>query len=165
MGSKYNSLDELKRKKALLKKEIAEMEDLFTCDNTKESLSAFTNGFTDKYLKEKTQPDGKKKLAINTDEIVKEFSNSVKDKVLNRSSVYAFAKSDAGMNLVENALKIGAVSFVGNYAKKSLYNASWKKKIIGLALIYLAPIALRFIREKLENYQRNKTASSLEQLI
>ena len=89
----------------------------------------------------------------------------MKDKVLNRNSVYGFAKSDAGMNLVENALKIGAVSFVGNYAKKSLYNASWKKKIIGLALIYLAPIALRFIREKLENYQRNKTASSLEQLI
>lgn len=165
MGSKYNSLDELKRKKALLKKEIAEMEDLFTFDNTKESLSAFTNGFTDKYLKEKTQPDGEKKLAINTDEIVKEFSNSVKDKVLNRNSVYGFAKSDAGLNLVENALKIGAVSFVRNYARKSLYNASWKKKIIGLALIYLAPIALRFIREKLENYQRNKTASSLEQLI
>lgn len=165
MGSKYSSLEELRRKKALLKQEVAEIEDLITFDNTKESLSAFTNGFTDKFLKEETKPDGEKKLAINTNEIVKEFSNSVKDKVLNRNSVYGFAKSDAGMSLVENALKIGAVSFVGNYAKKSLYNSSWKKKVIGLALIYLAPIALRFIRQKLENYQRNKTASSLEQLI
>ncbi|MCQ4034945.1 phosphoribosyl-ATP pyrophosphatase [Kaistella montana] len=165
MGSKYSSLEELRRKKALLKQEVAEIEDLITFDNAKESLSAFTNGFTDKFLKEETKPDGEKTIAINTNEIVKEFSNSVKDKVLNRNSVYGFAKSDAGMSLVENALKIGAVSFVGNYAKKSLYNSSWKKKIIGLALIYLAPIALRFIRQKLENYQRNKTASSLEQLI
>ncbi|MCB4235047.1 hypothetical protein LDL59_07935 [Kaistella anthropi] len=104
------------------------MEDLITFDNTKESLSAFTNGFTDKYLKEETHPDGEKKLAINTDEIVKEFSNSVKDKVLNRNSVYAFAKSDAGMNLVENALKIGAVSFVGNYAKKVFTTRAGKRK-------------------------------------
>ena len=79
--------------------------------------------------------------------------------------MYGFAKSDAGMSLAENALKIAAVTFVGNYARKSLYNTSWKKKAIGIALIYLAPIALRFVREKLENYQRNRTASSMEQLI
>lgn len=165
MGSKYSSLEELRRKKALLKKEVSEMEDLITFDNTKESLSAFTNGFTDKYLKEEIQADGEKKVSLDTTEIVKEFSSSVKDSVLNRHSLYGFAKSDAGMSLVENALKIGAVTFVGNYARKSLTNTSWKKRIIGLALIYLAPIALRFIRKKLENYQRNQTASSMEQLI
>ena len=48
MGTKYSSLDELRRKKELLKKEVSEIEDLITFDNTKESLSAFTNGFTDK---------------------------------------------------------------------------------------------------------------------
>ena len=165
MGTKYNSLDELRRKKQLLKNEVSEIEDLLTFDNTKESLSAFTNGFTDKYLKEEIKPDGETSVSIDTGEIVKEFSTSIKDTVLNRNAVYGFAKSDAGLNLVENALKIGAVTFIGNYARKSLYNTSWKKKIIGVALIYLAPIALRFIREKLENYQRNRTASSMEQLI
>lgn len=165
MGTKYSSLEELRRKKQLLKSEVAEIEDLITFDNTRESLSAFTNGFTDKYLKEEIKPDGETSVSLNTNEIVKEFSTSIKDTVLNRNAVYGFAKSDAGMNLVENALKIGAVTFVGNYARKSLYNTSWKKKIIGVALIYLAPIALRYVREKLENYQRNRTASSMEQLI
>ncbi len=165
MGTKYSSLEELRRKKQLLKSEVVEIEDLITFDNTKESLSAFTNGFTDKYLKEEIKPDGETSVSLNTNEIVKEFSTSIKDTVLNRNAVYGFAKSDAGMNLVENALKIGAVTFVGNYARKSLYNTSWKKKIIGVALIYLAPIALRYVREKLENYQRNRTASSMEQLI
>ena len=165
MGTKYSSLDELRRKKQLLKNEVLEIEDLITFDNTKESLSAFTNGFTDKYLKEEIQADGETSVSLDTGSIVKEFSSSIKDTVLNRSAVYGFAKSDAGMSLAENALKIAAVTFVGNYARKSLYNTSWKKKAIGIALIYLAPIALRFVREKLENYQRNRTASSMEQLI
>lgn len=165
MGTKYSSLEELRRKKELLKNEVSEIEDLITFDNTKESLSAFTNGFTDKYLKEEIQPDGETSVSIDTSEIVKEFSNSVKHTVLSRNAVYGFAKSDAGLNLVENALKIGAVTFVGNYARKSLYNTSWKKKAIGLALIYLAPIALKYVRRKLEDYQRNRTASSMEQLI
>lgn len=154
MGYKYKSLEELHKKKALLKKDISEMEDLLTFENSKESLSAFTKGFTDKYLKEETNPKGEKKVTLNTNQIVKELSNSVKDSVLNRNSVYGFAKSEAGVNVIENAIKIGAVSFVGNYAKKNLYNSSWKKKAIGIALIYIAPIALKFIREKLENYQK-----------
>ncbi len=165
MARQYENLEELRKKKSLLKKEVSEMEDLLTFENTKESLSAFTNGFTDKYLKEEIQPDGEKKTALKTNEIVKGFSNTVKDTLLSRNSVYGFAKSDAGMNVMENALKIGAVTFAGNFAKKNLYNSSWKKKAIGLALIHLAPIALKFVRKKLEDYQRNKTTSSLEQLI
>ena len=49
MSTKYNSLEELRRKKALLKKEVSDLEDLLTFDNAKESLSALTHGFTDKY--------------------------------------------------------------------------------------------------------------------
>lgn len=165
MANKFGSLEELRRKKALLKKDISEMEDLLTFENTKESLSALTHGFTDKYLKEEMQPDGEMKVEIKTQEIMKEVSNSVKETVLNRDSIVGFARSEAGSHLVENALKIGAVTFVGNYARKSILNASWKKKAIGLALIYLAPIALRFIRTKLEEYQKNRTTSSMEQLI
>lgn len=165
MGYKYENIEELRKKKVLLKKEVEEMEDLLTFENTKESLSVFTHGFTDKYLKEEIQPDGETKTILKTNEIVKEVSNTVKDNLLSKNAIYDFTKSDAGMNVMENALKIGAVSFVGNYAKKSLYNNSWKKKLIGIALIYVAPIALKFVRKKLGEYQRNKTTSSLEQLI
>ncbi|WHF52217.1 phosphoribosyl-ATP pyrophosphatase [Chryseobacterium gotjawalense] len=165
MSTKYNSLEELRRKKALLKKEVSELEDLLTFDNAKESLSALTNGFTDKYLQESKSVDGETKISLNTGEIVKEISGNIKDSILNKNAVYGFAKSDAGMSIVENAMKLGAVTFVGNYARKNLYNKSWKKKMIGLALIYLAPIALRFIRKKLDDYQKSKTTSSFEQLI
>lgn len=165
MANKYNSLEELRTKKALLKKEISEMEDLLTFDNTKETLSALTHGFTDKYLGEELKPDGEIKTVLKTPEIVQEISNSVKDSVLNRDSVFGFAKSDAGINVIENAMKIGAVTFVGNYARKSISNTSWKKKAIGLALIYLAPIALRFIRKRLEKWQRDRATSSMRQLI
>ncbi|QOW09487.1 phosphoribosyl-ATP pyrophosphatase [Kaistella flava (ex Peng et al. 2021)] len=165
MSTKYNSLEELRRKKALLKKEVSELEDLLTFDNAKESLSALTNGFTDKYLQQDTTQDGETKISLKTNEIVKEISGNIKDSLLSKNTVYGFAKSDAGMSIVENALKLGAVTFVGNYARKSLYNKSWKKKLIGLALIYLAPIALRFFRKKLEQYEKSKTTSSFEQLI
>ena len=165
MSTKYNSLEELRRKKALLKKEVADLEDLLTFDNTKESLSALTHGFTDKYLQEEVDEDGETTVSLKTNEIVKEISGSIKDSIFSKSSVYGFAKSEAGVSIVENALKIGAVTFVGNYARKSLYNKSWKKKLIGLALIYLAPMALRFIRQKIDQYQKSKTTSSFEQLI
>lgn len=165
MSTKYNSLEELRRKKALLKKEVDDLGDLLTFDNTKESLSALTHGFTDKFLQEESTPDGETKITLKKSEIVKEISNNVKDSLLNKSAVLGFAKSDAGINVLENTLKIGAVTFVGNYAKKSLQNSSWKKKLIGLALIYLAPIALRFIRRKIEEYQKSQTTSSFEQLI
>ncbi|UOE39828.1 phosphoribosyl-ATP pyrophosphatase [Chryseobacterium suipulveris] len=165
MGTKYNSLEELRRKKELLKKDVSEMENLLTFENTKESLSAFTNGLTDQFLQEKTAEDGERKVSLNTGAIVKQISNAVTENILSRNAMYGIAKSDAGVNLVENALKLGAVTFVGNYAKKNFYNSNWKKKLIGIALIYLAPIALKYIRKKLENYQRNRTTSSLEQLI
>lgn len=165
MAYKYSSLEELKRKKALLKKDISDIEGVLTFDNTKESLSVLTHGFTDKYLKEEIQPDGEVKVSLKTQDIVKEVSNGLKTNILNRHTMYNVAKSDAGINVIENALKIGAVTFVGNYARKSMLNASWKKKALGFALIYLAPIALRFVREKLEDYQQKRTASSLNQLI
>lgn len=165
MSTKYNSLDELRRKKALLKKEVSDLEDLLTFDNAKESLSALTHGFTDKFLQEDVSLDGETKISLKTNEIVKEISGSLKDSLLSRSSVMNFAKSEGGLSIVENAVKLGAVTFVGNYARKSLYNKSFKKKLIGLALIYLAPIALRFFRKKIEEYQKSRTTSSFEQLI
>ena len=165
MSAKYNSLEELRRKKELLKKEVDDLQDLITFDNTKESLSAITHGFTDKFLEEVPTGDGDTTVSIKTNEIVKEISNSVKETVFSKNTFAGIANSDATVNVIENTLKIGAVTFIGNFARKSLQDTSWKKKLIGLALIYIAPIALRFIREKLEEYQKAQTTSSFEQLI
>ena len=41
----------------------------------------------------------------------------------------------------------------------------WKKKALGIALIYLAPHALKFVREKLEDYQKQETIKSLNKVI
>ncbi len=164
MASKYNSLEELRRKKALLKKEVSDMESILTFDNAKESLSAFTNGFTDQYLKEIPTEDGHSKIAIKKDAIVKEISGAVKSQI-SKNSVMQFAQSDSGNDLFQNAVKLGAVTLVGNYARKNMKNPSWKKKILAMALIYLAPYALRFLRKRIEDYQKNQTVSKMEQLI
>ncbi|MBP0612743.1 phosphoribosyl-ATP pyrophosphatase [Chryseobacterium sp. cx-311] len=165
MGTKYSNLEELRRKKALLKKEVSEMEDLLTFDNTKESLSAFTNGFTDQFLKEETDENGEKTLAVKKEEIMRRISSGVKEQLLSRNAVLGFADSAVKAGAVEDALKLGVVALVGNYARKNLRSTSWKNKLIGAALIYLAPFALRFIRRKLVEYQKNRSVSSMEQLI
>lgn len=165
MGTKYSNLEELRRKKALLKKEVSEMEDLLTFDNTKESLSAFTNGFTDQFLKEETDENGERTVAIKKEEIMRRISTGVKEQLLSRNAVLGFADTAAKSGAVEDALKLGVVALVGNYARKSLRSTSWKNKLIGAALIYLAPFVLRFVRRKLEEYQKNRSVSSMEQLI
>ncbi|MGC4129083.1 MAG: phosphoribosyl-ATP pyrophosphatase [Bergeyella sp.] len=164
MPMQYNSLKELRIKKELLKKDVKDLEDLITFSNPKESLSAITNGFTDQYLTDAPQEDGSHALALNTGNIIKEVSTKIKDNVT-KNSVVNFASSDSGAAMVENALKIGLVTYMGKMAKKNMNSSSWKKKAIGLALIYVAPIALKFVREKLEQYQKNQATSSLEKLI
>lgn len=165
MGNKYDSLEELRRKKALLKQDIAGLEDLLSFENTKESLSAFTNGFTDQYLKEVPSEDGGTKTTLKTDVIIDQVKNEVKENIVSKSAVLGFASSAAKTGLIEDAIRLGATAFVTKLAVKNMNGTSWKKKIIGLALIYLAPMLLRIIRRKLENYQKNRSVSSMEQLI
>ncbi|WP_417431850.1 phosphoribosyl-ATP pyrophosphatase [Halpernia sp.] len=165
MANKYESLQELRRKKALLKKDILDIEDLLTFENTKESLSVLTHGFTDSFLKEETNDDGESTVSLNTKGIVNSISKEVRSKIIDKNNLLDFVKSDIGTSIAENAIKIGIVALVGNYAKKNLNNSSWKKKIIGLALVYLVPTILKFTREKLEEFQKNNRVSSLEQLI
>lgn len=165
MKTNYSSLEELRRKKEMLKNDVSEMEELLTFENTKESLSAFTNGFTDKYLDEKIDEDGETKLAIKGKEIVKEITEEVKEKMINKESMMGFASAAASTGIAEEALKMGAVGLIGNYTRKNLNHSSWKKKILGLAIVYLLPKVLRLIRKKLEQYQKNRSVSGMEQLI
>ncbi|RCU42640.1 phosphoribosyl-ATP pyrophosphatase [Chryseobacterium lacus] len=165
MSYKYNSLDELRRKKELLKKEIADKEDLLTFNNAKRSLSAFTNGYTDQFLKEELDEQGEKKITLKKNEIVRRITGEVKNQIISKSTFMSIADTAIKGGVVDNALKLWAVAFVGNFAKNNIKSSSWKKKLIGIALIYIAPFALRFIRKKLEEYQKNKSVSSMEQLI
>lgn len=164
MGRNYKSLEELKRKKDLLKGEIKDLEALLTFKNTKESLSAFTNGLTDPYLQEKIDEDGEEKTVIRKDVIAKQITSEVKDMLISKNSVGLAASAFKG-NALDGVIKLAVTAMVANYAKKNMRSSSWKKKLLGAALIYLAPVALKFIREKMESYQKRKSLSSMEQLI
>ncbi|WP_265427719.1 phosphoribosyl-ATP pyrophosphatase [Chryseobacterium sp. YIM B08800] len=165
MGRNYESLEELKRKKKLLKDEIHDLEALLTFKNTKESLSAFTNGLSDQYLQEKVDDDGEEKTVIRKDVIAKQLTSEVKGMLLNKNTAVGLASSAFSGNAIDGIIKLGVTALVANYAKKNMKSSNWKKKVLGAALIYVAPIALKFVRKKLENYQKTKSVSSMEQLI
>ncbi len=163
--AKYSSLEELRRKKALLKNEVQEMESLLKFENTKESLSAFTDGFTDKFLLTEPSEDGKLKTVLNKKEITKEITNNVKNKMVNKNSMMNMANFATEQGLVESAIRLGATTLIGNFAKKNMKSNNWKKKLIGIGLLVLAPIILKMVRKKLDEYQKNKSVSSMEKLI
>jgi len=165
MSRKYESLEELKRKKELLKSEIEDLEGLLTFKNTKESLSAFTNGLTDQYLKEKIDDDGEEKTVLRKDVIAKQLTSEVKDLFLSKDTAMGITGSAFKANALDTVVKLAVTAFVANYAKKNMRSSNWKKKILGAVLIYVAPMALKFVRKKLEAYQKTKSVSSMEQLI
>ena len=165
MGRNYENLNELRIKKKLLKGEIDDLENLLTFKNTKESLSAFTNGMTDQYLQEKVDENGEEKVVIRKDVIAKQVTSEVKDILLNKNTAIGIAGSALGGNALDGVVRLGVTALVGNYAKKNMKSSNWKKKLLGAAMIYLAPIALKYVRKQLESYQKNKSVSSLEQLI
>ena len=164
MATKYTNLDELRSEKRLLKQEIGELEDILTFKNKKESLSVMTSRVTDKFLKETENEDGKISLSIDTQNIMREVSLGMKE-TASKKNMLNLANDGVRSGLLETTIKMGTVALVGNFAKKSVMNKNWKRKLVGLALVYVAPYALRYVRKKLDEYQRNKTASSLEKLI
>lgn len=165
MSRNYSSLEELRRKKKLLKSEVEDLEGLLTFKNTKESLSAFTNGLTDQYLKEKIDEDGEETTVLRKDVIAKQLTSEVKDLLLNRNTAMGIAGSALKGDAMDTLVKLAVTAFVANYAKKNMRSSNWKKKVLGAALIYVAPMALKFLRTKLEAYQKTKSVSSMEQLI
>lgn len=165
MGSENNNLEALRKRKEMLKSEVSEMEKLISVDHLKDSISEFTNGYSDKFLKESVDMDGHKSFSLKTDAIMKEVANEVKDRVIGKNSLLSLAGSASKSGLVEEAVKLGVTAFIGNYAQKNLKNTNWKKRAIGLALVYVAPIVIRYAVKQLEDYQKHKSVSSLEQLI
>ncbi|HBN6703811.1 TPA: hypothetical protein L3261_002045 [Elizabethkingia anophelis] len=136
MGAKYNSLDELAKKKAIMKGEVKDMENLLRFNNVKESLSVITGGMTDKFLVEKHITNSKGEVSHKTG--ISLNAESIKD------------------SMIDNAIRLGTVALVTNFAKKNLYHSSWKKKVLGLAIIYGAPILLRKVTSLIEDWQEKE---------
>jgi hypothetical protein len=120
---------------------------------------------TDQYLKENVDEDGDEKVVLRKDVIAKQITSEIKDAFFSKKAVAGIATSAVKGDAVDILIKLGVTALVGNYAKKNIKSSNWKKKLIGAAMIYLAPIALRYVRQKLENYEKNKSVSSMEQLI
>ncbi|HEX7870075.1 MAG TPA: phosphoribosyl-ATP pyrophosphatase, partial [Chryseobacterium sp.] len=106
MGRNYESLEELKRKKRLLKGEISDLENLLTFKNTKESLSAFTNGLTDQYLKEQIDEEGEEKTVIRKDVIAKQITSEVKDLFLSRNTAMGIAGGAFKGDAIDTVIKL-----------------------------------------------------------
>lgn len=159
-----NNLEKLRQKKEKLKKEISDIESLMKFEDKKKSLSYLTNGFTDRFLEQSTSSTGEPQLSIKTAEVAKSIGQSVIHQAENKS-IINFNNSGLTENLLENALKIGGIALAGNIAKNQLQKRGWKGKLLGTAMVYLLPVAAKFISEKVENYQKKKSISSLEKLI
>lgn len=165
------NLSDLKERKELLKQNIADIEQKLSFENPKESLSVLTNGLTDQFLAEKTDKEGNSQLSLKTGEILSFATGGVSDNFL-KTKINEYGKEQLSINtpniigsITENALKLGVATLVTNYAKKNLNHADWKKKAIGIALIYAAPYALKLLREKLDDFQKQETLKSLNKII
>lgn len=165
------NLEDLKKRKEVLRQNITDLEEKLSFSNPKESLSAFTNGLSDQFLLDKVDEEGNHKIALKTSEILSFATGGASENFL-KSKINEYGEEQLGINtrnimgsVAENALKLGAAALVTNYAKKNLYDSNWKKKAIGVALIYVAPYALKFLREKLDDYQQKETLKSLEKIV
>lgn len=165
------NLEDLKKRKELLKQNISEIEDKLSFKNPKESLSVITNGLSDQFLSDKTDEEGNHKLALRTSEILSFATDGASENFL-KTKINEYGEEKLGINtqnvvgsIAENAMKLGIAAIATNYAKKNLYHSSWKKKAIGLALIYLAPYILKFVREKLDEFQKQETLKSIEKIM
>ena len=165
------NLADLKKRKEHLKQNISEIEEKLSFKNPKESLSAITNGLSDQFITDKTDEEGNHKLALKTSEILSFATGGTSENFL-KTKINEYGEEQLGINtqnivgsVAENALKLGVAEIATNYAKKNLYHSDWKKKAVGLALIYLAPYALKYVREKLDDYQKQETLKSLEKIM
>ncbi|EKB59755.1 hypothetical protein [Bergeyella zoohelcum] len=165
MATKYTSLDELRKAKAALKTEIERQERLFTFENGKQSLGAITGGLTDRYLNNTPADDGGIKTVLNKDNIIQDVKIGVKNRIFNRNAFVKIASSALKGESVEGIIKMGVILGTAALAKKKMKSKSWKDKLLGAALIYLAPTALRFVQKKLDEVQKQKSINSLEKII
>lgn len=133
------NLEKLQAKKNKLQNEVNELQELLTFRNPKESLRELTNGLSDNYIKEKKTENGQVKLGLKTSPITS--------------------------LLAENVLKLGSVAVINRIGKKTMKTKSWKFKLLGLVLVYVAPFVIKKLGEKLNDFQKRETAKGMSKLI
>lgn len=154
-----NNLADLKKRKEMLKKDISDIEDTISFKDPKKSLSTITNCFTDQFISDEYNLRGEYKKGLKWDKIFSYITGGASERFIN-TKLNEYGERKLGINtknvtgsIAENAIKIGISSLMATFVKKYLYHKKWNKKLIGLALVYLAPFLLDFAKEKLEKSQ------------
>lgn len=163
MAVKYNNIKELRQKKALLKKEIDDLQDLITFKDTKQSLSVMTKGASDQYLTKEMTPEGEK-LTVQTKPLMQHIGDTVTGKA-QTNSIIKFDNTGTKEVTKQNLLKLGALAIAGFAAKKIIKSRGFKNRIMGIILVYFGPKIAKVLLDKLEEYQKNKSVNSVEKLI
>lgn len=161
----YKNLDELKQAKEVLKKSIAQEEHLLKFEDKKASLSLLTNGKTDPYLNNEIRPDGEVNTSVDTRKIKNEVIQKVKNNLLNTNPVTKLVNGSMEGEDMETLIRTGAVLGVAALARSNMRSKDWRKKLLGAAIIYIGPLLIRYGRQRLGEYQRERSVSSLEKII
>lgn len=132
---KLNNIKELQDKKAQLKSEIAEMESVIKFENPRKSFGVISNGLTDQYLG-------------------KAMESNVGEKVLPLAG-----------KILKSSLKVGGAKLFNDVVKKKMTKAVLKKGAMVVGGAVVATILAKKAKQKLDEYQREQTAKSLEKLI
>lgn len=165
------NLADLNTRKEMLKKDISEIEDKLTFKNPKESFSALTEGFTDQFLTDRIDENGIHKIGLQAKNILSFITGGLSDHFI-ETKVNEQGKEKIALkteNLVgkiaDNALQLGLASIITGYVKKSLFHRKWRRRLIGLAIIHFAPFLLKFLRQKLDEFQQKEVLESLNKII
>lgn len=150
METKYQNLEELKEKKEKLKLELQKIEQVLSFEEPKKSLDIITNGYTQNLIKEvKSQDDDRSKLALNTEFLMQKVSDNIREQ-FNKNKIMELLNTDGGKNLLKNSVQIGATSIISGYLNRNLKNSSsWKKKALGMFLLYATPFVIQLIKDKI----------------
>lgn len=116
------NLADLHLRQEMLRQEISALEEKLSFKNPKESLGAFTDGFTDAFFTDKTDAMGKHHLGVKSQKIC--------------------------CLLTEKVLKWGFALAIGKQLKKGAPRKKWKKRLLGIALLFLSPYCYSLIKKK-----------------
>ncbi len=165
MSVKVSSLEEIQIKKGLIKSDLKGMEQILTFKEPKASLSVMTHGKSDKYIVEKRDVSGEQKTVINKDFILSNLSNYFKNVFINKSPYRKVTETALKTGMVDNALHVGLVAVIASTARKNIQDKKVTNKILGFALLLLAPKLIKIAENKINELQAQQSIGSMKRLI
>lgn len=159
------NLADLQQRKQMLKKDISELEDTFRFKDPRKSLSKLSNGFTDQFVYDNFNSRGEHKTGLKFDKILSYLTGGTSESFI-KAKINEYGERKLGIDtqkvvgsITKNAFQVGVASLVATFAKKYLYHKKWKKKAIGIAVVYALPFALDFLKNKLDGYLKKNPKS------